>query len=271
VEHSDEWTNGSEVSQTDFLRRWLLEYLPVIRVVPDEAIPDSLLSPEETARTNVLAQIDHDDVPSVKLALVLGALYLSNDSPALQAVYGSNADLTEHAEWLEVLKAGGDAGELGRMVHVTIAILAFLGSGVIAGAKRVAAAVGPWGFVLLGLAAALLLQRTSDNTRQRLKSAAAIVGTALLQVYAAYQAVLIRFERAAPTIPGWDALAATNDPAAVLTRACLHTLARSPMSDRSAKELAQQLPWVGVAQGEAKVRHTLRSHGCFFEVWRGRW
>jgi hypothetical protein len=243
----------------------------VIRVVPDEAIPGSLLSPEEAARISVLGQVDRDDVPSARLALVLGALYLSNDARALQAVYGSDADLTGHADWLQVLQAGGDAGELGRLVHAATGLLGLLGGGVVARAKRAARAFGPWGLVMLALVTALLVQRTSDNTRQRLKSAAALVGTALLQMYAAYQAVLIRFEQAAPAVPGRAALAATNDPDAVLTRACLHTLARRPMSDRSAKELAAQLPWLGVAQGEAKVRHTLRSHGCFLEVWRGRW
>jgi hypothetical protein len=38
----------------------------------------------------------------------------------LRAVYGLDADLREHAKWLEVLEAGGDAGELGRMFHVAI-------------------------------------------------------------------------------------------------------------------------------------------------------
>jgi hypothetical protein len=43
------------------------------------------------------------------------------------------------------------------------------------------------------------------------------------------------------------------------------------MSDRSAAELARELPALGVAQAEAKVRQTLRTGSLFTEVWRGRW
>jgi hypothetical protein len=49
--------------------------------------------------------------------------------------------------------------------------------------------------------------------------------------------------------PGWDGVA-------------------YPMSDRSAAELARHLPFLGVAQGEVKVRQTLRTHSCFCKVWR---
>ena len=72
-------------------------------------------------------------------------------------------------------------------------------------------------------------------------------------------------------VPSWDALSTTNRPDAVLVRASLHTLARSAMPDRSAAELAKQLPLLNVAHEEAKVRHILRAHDCFNEVWRGRW
>jgi hypothetical protein len=58
---------------------------------------------------------------------------------------------------------------------------------------------------------------------------------------------------------------------AVLGRACLHTLARSVGCDRSVAELTTELPYLGVAYGEAKVRQVLRDGGPFTEVWRGRW
>lgn len=41
--------------------------------------------------------------------------------------------------------------------------------------------------------------------------------------------------------------------------------------DRSVGELTADLPYLGVAQGEAKVRQILRDAGPFTEVWRGRW
>jgi len=41
--------------------------------------------------------------------------------------------------------------------------------------------------------------------------------------------------------------------------------------DRAAAELTAELPHLGVAQGEAKVRRVLCGGGPFTEVWRGRW
>jgi hypothetical protein len=82
-----------------------------------------------------------------------------------------------------------------------------------------------------------------------------------------YQEVHGQFTSAAPKTPSWASLAAALPPAAVLARACLHTLARSPGCDRSAAEL----PSLSVAQGEAKVRQVLREADPFTEVWRGRW
>jgi hypothetical protein len=57
----------------------------------------------------------------------------------------------------------------------------------------------------------------------------------------------------------------------VALSACLHTLARSPRCNLSAVELTKELPYLGIAQGEAKVRQVLRDAGLFTEVWRGRW
>ncbi len=65
-------------------------------------------------------------------------------------------------------------------------------------------------------------------------------------------------------------LSADLHPAAVLGRACRHTLARSTGCDRSAAEPTAELPHLGVAQGEAKVRQVLRGGGPFTKVWRGR-
>jgi hypothetical protein len=83
----------------------------------DHAPGEEAPSPPVVLDANRLSTTDF--LP-VRLALVLGTFYLSNDSRALRAVYGLDADLREHAKWLEVLEAGGDAGELGRMFHVAI-------------------------------------------------------------------------------------------------------------------------------------------------------
>jgi hypothetical protein len=109
------------------------------------------------------------------------------------------------------------------------------------------------------------------STRERVASVAKSVLTCAVSVAAAYQEVQDQFTSAAPRTPGWRSLVADLAPAAVLGRACLHTLARSPGCNRSAAELAAGLPYLRVAQGEAKVRQVLRGGGPFTEVWRGRW
>jgi hypothetical protein len=70
VEHASEWTFGSEVSQESFLHRWLVEYLPLLRVLQDDQVPMNLFTPDESVRIEELRVVDPDDVPSVKLAIV---------------------------------------------------------------------------------------------------------------------------------------------------------------------------------------------------------
>ena len=95
--------------------------------------------------------------------------------------------------------------------------------------------------------------------------------TCALGAAIAYQEVQDQFTSAAPKTPGWGSLAADLSPAAVLGRACLDTLAGSPGCHRSAAQLTAELPYLGIAQGEAKVRQVLRDASPFTEVWRGRW
>src|SRR5262249_5466483 len=141
-------------------------------------------------------------------------------------------------------------------------------------AKRRAAALGVWALAplaALGLGGGFAWTRTSDVTRQRIKSTFTSVGEFLLQFVSAYQEAVSRFERGVPTIQTWAELAAANPAEAVLLRALLYTLARSPESNRSAAELTREIPELGVAQGETKVRKALRDDDNFLEVWRGRW
>lgn len=271
LEHAGEWTKGYGISRETFLDRWITEYLPVIRVVSSRDITPALLSPDERERVERLGQVDPDDVPSATIALVLEAFYLSADRRALCAVYGREKDLSAHHEWLRTLKAGGDAGELARMLHLVVSLLVALGTPVASLVRQVVAALRWWSLVPLAGLSAVAMRYTSNEIKQDIASAAISTGKGLLNALAAYHEVLSRFEEAVPSVPDWDELASTNDKDAVLLRACLHTLARSPMSDRSAEELSRELPILGVAQGEAKVRCILRSHYCFAQVWKGRW
>jgi predicted nucleic acid-binding protein len=272
IEHSGEWTAGGQVTRADFLRRWLLEYLPLIRVVPIGEGHLAWLSPAELGRVRHLAQPcqDPDDVPSAVLALLLGAFFLSQDAKPLRTVYG-DTDLSGHSEWVNILKAGGDAGQLGKTFTLAVNLTALAGQGVASSARRIAAATSPWLLVAAGIGAAWWYMSRPASTRQQVTSAATSILTCALGAAIAYQQVQDQFASAAPKTPGWASLAADLPPAATLGRACMYTLARSTRCNQSAAELATDLPYLGVAQGEAKVRQILRDAGPFCEVWRGRW
>jgi predicted nucleic acid-binding protein len=272
AEHAGDWTVDGPVTRTDFLRRWIAEYLPLIRIVTIGEGHLGWLTPAELARVQHLARPDQDpdDVPSATLALLMQAFFLSGDRKALRAVYG-DADLSEHSQWVSILKAGGDAGELSKLFTLTVNLITVAGQGLIGGARRLADATSPWLLVGAGFALAVWYAWAPARTRQRVAAAGRAVLMSAAGAVTVYEEVRQRFERAAPPPPDWKSMAASNPPGAVLGRACLHTLGRSAGSDRSAAELAADLPWIGVAQGEDKVRHTLRDATCFTEVWQGRW
>ncbi len=271
IEHSADWTTHGPVTRDAFLRKWLLEYLPLIRVVPLEEGQLSWLDPAELARIHHLAQPgqDPDDVPSAVLALLLEAFFLSEDGHPLRAVYGIVPP--GHREWVSILKAGGDAGELGKTFTLIVNLTALGGHGLVGSARRVAAATSLWFLVAAGLGAAWWYLKRPATTRKRVASIADSVLNCALGAAIAYQEVQDQFNSAAPKNTSWESLAAVLPSSAVLGRACLHTLARSPGGDRSTAELAGELPYLGVAQAEAKVRRVLRDSGPCTEVWRGRW
>jgi len=121
------------------------------------------------------------------------------------------------------------------------------------------------------LGAAWWYRNRPASTRQQVTSVARYVLTCAVSAAVVYQEVQDQFTSVAPKTQGWESLAADLPPGAVLGRACLHTLARSTGCDRSAAELTAELPYLRVAQGEAKVRQVLRGGAPFTEVWRGRW
>ena len=273
MEHSGDWSAEGPVTHDAFLRRWLQEYLPLIRVVPVSEGQMAWLAPAELARIRHLAEAgqDPDDVPSATLALLLEAFFLSEDRKPLRAVYGDAYPAGRHREWVNVLKAGGDAGELEKTLTLAINLTTLAAHGVAVGARRIAAVSSPWMLVAAGLGMGWWYLSRSAGTKQRLASAAGSALTCALGATLAYQEVRDEFTSAAPKTPSWASLADALPPSALLGRACLHTLARSPGGDCSAAELAAELPHLGVAQGEAKVREVLRDAGPFIEVWRGRW
>ena len=131
AEHAREWTDRcADVSLGRFLEQWDSEYLPLIREVRQGEIPSGVLSPAELERIANLHTKDPDDVPSATLALALGAFFLSDDRAALRAVYGYDLDLAGHRAWVDLLKAGGDAGELGTMMFSVVMIPTIAGAGL---------------------------------------------------------------------------------------------------------------------------------------------
>jgi predicted nucleic acid-binding protein len=272
AEHAREWTERSAgVSLGSFLEQWESEYLPLIREVQDGEIPLGVLNPVELERLAQLHLKDPDDVPSATLALALGAFFLSDDRAALRAVYGYDLDLDDHRAWVDLLKAGGDASELGTMMFSVVMIPTIVGAGLFEVGRWLASTYSPWLLLGIGCGATLLSTRIAPDKRDKLRSGLRDAGTAFSYMYAQYEAAFERFLTAAPAIPSWAALAQTNDRRMVLARGALHELARATDSPVSAHDLARALPSLHVAQGEQLVRETLRAHACFGQPYDGRW
>jgi hypothetical protein len=90
------------------------------------------------------------------------------------------------------------------------------------------------------------------------------------EIFLPYHEYTTAFHQQAPDIPTWLDIGSLGHRTAALTRACLYHLARSP-ADMSARELAQELPDLGIGQGEQLVRSVLRSSSCFYQTYKGRW
>jgi hypothetical protein len=201
--------------------------------------------------------------------LHLGAVLLCADHKVLWAVYGPDADLQRHERYLDLLRVGGDAAVLHRIRDEDPEPLEI-------GVNLLAAGIGalwrwsPWAVPLAGVAVWHFLKRTAPTTRERATAVIAEMFEHYGQLLSLMKQATAAFRSAAAPAPAWNELAQTLTPGAVLTRACLRTLARSASSDRSAAELARLLPDLTVPQGEAKVRATLRREAAFHQPYQGR-
>jgi predicted nucleic acid-binding protein len=271
-EHAERMAKRAKVSTGAYLACWEKQYLPLLRLVE---VGEGLLGLAEQARVDLLAagpaeMCDPDDVPTAVLALQLGAVVLSTDRKVLHAVYGLQADLTRHDQWLQLLQLGGDAGALGQINDEEGRTLEHVGGLAFAGLGALWQTISPWAAVLVVGLGWYGWRRASPQVRKRLADAAIEVLTEEAMVVAWMKRTTDSFRAAAALPPRWEELAAEVPARAVLERACLHTLARSAQSDRSAREVAERLPALPVAQGEAKVRAVLREHGAFHQPYRGR-
>jgi hypothetical protein len=258
------------VSSEEFLRRYLTEYLPLMRVVPDDGVPESWLSPAERQRLAALALSNTNDFPSVKLALAIRGLYLSKDKRALRAVYGAESELAKHTEWLERLRAGGNAAELERFMDGSSRLTALSGYGIFKGAQRAYDAIGPLSILFGAVGAYGVWQWVGDPSRQGLRDGFGRFMDFCAELMMQQRAYEQHFDAALPAVPTLDRLAAHASADDVLGRACLCALAREPAGHQSAVELAarvrRELPCA-----DAPVRAIMREVSSFSEVYRGRW
>jgi predicted nucleic acid-binding protein len=272
-EHHREWCDKEDVATAAFVQHFNTSYAPLLRVVCK--VPEGLLSAEEQDRVEKLRGEDADDIPSVTLALLLRAFYMSEDRKAIRAVYGREFSRDEVRAWREVLSAGGDAGAIGTLFHAGAMLTEGLSLGIWDIFDKLTGSRNPWlkflVSVVLAGGAGYLYHRMPEERRvafrNRVGQAVSIAGA----IGAEYKQANARVDRALPAVPSWEQLAGEQQRRAVLTRACVYTLARA-QGDQSAEELATLLPALGVGQSAPLVREVLYKYPeCFEQVYRGRW
>lgn len=277
-EHYLEWSEQGDVPAGTFVRVFRESYAPLLRAVRE--VPEGLLSADEQARVDELRTRDPDDIPSVMLAMLLEAFYMSEDLTASKAVYGREVTRNEASRWVDVLRAGADAGMVGSAFQVAGIIPTAVGAGLWEGFDRLTGQLNSW--AKLGIGLALVAKSVAGGVylyrRQPAERRLSIRG-GLLDALEFGGALLIeserassRLSRAVPDQPDWDQLLRERDRGLVLARACLHTLARSRRSHLSAVELAEELPKLGIEQSAPAVGRVLKDRPtCFEEVYTGRW
>ena len=272
-EHHQEWCETADVDVTAFAQLFNASYAPLLRVV--HQVPEGLLSAEEQDRVETLRGQDPDDIPSVTLALLLRAFYMSEDRKAVRAVYGREFSREEVRAWREVLSAGGNAGAIGNLFQAGAMLSGGLGIGIWGIFDKLTGSFSPWlkifiAAALIGGGGYLYLQMPEERRvgfRNVIGQAFRVAGA----FSAEYVEATARVNRALPAVPSREQLAGEQQPRNVLTRACVHALARA-QGDQSAEELATLLPDLGVGQSAPLVREVLRKYPyCFREVYRGRW
>lgn len=270
VEHSERWASEFEIPYGIYIDCWQQYFLPNMRLVKTSQLR-GLLSRSEVKRVDELQVRDPDDVPSAMLALALGAFYVTEDAHARFAVYGVEASVSERNNWLEPLKCAGDAGELHKLVVIASAVPTL----TVASAWNLGRWLyekSPWAVAIGAGLGLFLAARVKPDAYRSIGSA---LGQGALRfadgVIRPYTENLERLAEVLPELPSWEELVADTDRDSVLTRACLHTLARSRKSLMTVRDLVDELPGLGISQSAQRVGKILHSNECFFEPYRGYW
>jgi predicted nucleic acid-binding protein len=270
AEHSERWASDCGIPYDVYSDCWSRHFLPAIRLVSTAELR-RLLSLEERHRIDALHAIDPDDVPSATLALALGAFYVTEDADARFAVYGKEAKAAERNNWLDPLMCAGNAGEL----HKLVAIASAAPVAGIAGAWRLGRWLyeqSPWA---LAAAVGVALFSATRIKKETYHATGRAVGEGFMRfsdgVMLPYNENVQRFRAMLPDPPSDEELLADIDRDSVLMRTCLYRLARSRKSPMAVRDLANELPEVGVSTNVQRVGKMLHNNGCFFEPYRGLW
>jgi hypothetical protein len=161
--HHVEWATDRGETPERFWEAWSSLYVPLIRVVPSVE-SDVFINPE-LDRLALLSEKDNDDRPSAELAILLKGVFLSEDLPATDAVYGGLRSKEDLHAWRQTLGAGGDAGVLRSIFDAGEVSLRLLGGGIV-GVARAISKAPPWAqFLIAGAAIAVSFALTARSTK----------------------------------------------------------------------------------------------------------
>lgn len=280
-EHGNDWCKEwsekkkIKISKDQFFDKWSTDYLPLIRVVKNCGQLKKLLDDDERARLSLLEVLDNDDVPSVCLSLVIQAFFLSRDNNALRAVYGDNFHVPLDGELLQLVKAGSNVAQLEQLISLEGIVSESAISGIVSLIRKAIKNVDPMILLLMVPIAVLgyrwLSRRFLVDTKESIKQTIGEIVNLTMELMQAYLHYDQRFQKVTPLISSWGSFPESIGSRSALTRACLHVLAREPKGHLSARELSEELPYLGTGQGEKLVRETLRASGFFTELSSGRW
>lgn len=272
--HLARWAREKSVDPRLAHEWWQKTHRRLLRVV-DVPTGEDLYTPAEAERLHDLAERDKDDLPTAKLALLLGAPVLTKDKDVLPAVY-EGIDYQQHVAWFGAVAAGGDLVVYGGMGQASVMVTVGGGQAAIHGVRVLVDTV-PWPVLLLAAAAALLAyrymvpgetkQRITNSVKDGTRDALTLLGSIAMEAVDAKE----KFDQLAAPSCDLQELVRVRGVDAALTRGCMYQLARQRQSHVSAAELQALLDSLtGSTNGEQEVRATLRTQACFTEVYQGR-
>jgi len=265
--YGQRWAAECKIDFALYKQCWDEYYVPLIRLV-DTTELFTLLSLEEQRRVSELT--DQDDAPSAILALVIQAVYLSEDRRPHFTVYNFETTRDERRAWLEPLMAASDHAQLSLYVHGTLLAPIAGIAGLVEIGKRLQRALPAAPYILFGAAAvagAWIARNNSAAILDNLKRFGqfycdGMIGPSV-ESHAAYQRLI-------PAIPSWHDLSEKKSRTQVLTRAVMHTMARSRVDLPTPRTVSDILVGIPVDTSPARVGKVLHSanfvttyRGCF--------